>query len=66
MAADLGLSDAQFSATPTTRFDESQQEAKFLMQETLFLVSLPYRQMERCGLELDKQLSLGQAIQKAV
>ena len=37
MAADLGLSDAQFSATPTTRFDERSKKAKFLMQESYSL-----------------------------
>lgn len=37
MAADLGLSDAQFSATPTTRFDERNKKAKFLMQESYSL-----------------------------
>lgn len=37
MASDLGLSDAQFSATPTTRFDERSKKAKFLMQESYSL-----------------------------
>ncbi|MGN6960563.1 YdcF family protein, partial [Neisseria sp. P0014.S006] len=34
MAADFGLSDAQFSATPTTRYEERSKKALFLMQES--------------------------------